>query len=387
MHFGCAQKVGIQSVLDFRARRGHAGDAQIHGVFKVGEIMIGIGVIGLGFMGYTHFEAARKLRGGKIQAIATRSEKKLRGDWRGIQGNFGPPAGKVDLSAVAGYTDYHELLADENVDLVDVCLPTDLHEQVALDALAAGKHVLVEKPISLDLKAADRMLKAAEKADRLLMVGQVLPYFPEFRYAAECISSGKHGRLLSAHFNRVIAPPDWSADMADFRKLGGWGIDLHIHDNHFISLVCGAPDKVVSRGMLQDGLVNHVHTQYVYDGRDLAATAVSGGVAPAGLDFLHGFQIQLEQAMLLYSAGTIGGEWVVDRPLTQIAGKRVTQPRLKGGDEWCSAFTAELQSAVNAVKDGKPAPILDGRLARNALAICLAEAKSIETGKSVKIAG
>ena len=62
--------------------------------------MTGIGIIGVGFMGYTHFEAAKKLNGAKVTAIATRSPKKLEGDWTGIQGNFGPPAGQVDLTDV-----------------------------------------------------------------------------------------------------------------------------------------------------------------------------------------------------------------------------------------------------------------------------------------------
>ena len=69
-----------------------------------------------------------------------------------------------------------------NVDLVDLCLPTDLHKSATLTALAAGKHVLVEKPIALSVADADEMIAAAQKAGKLLMVAQVLRYFPEFAY-------------------------------------------------------------------------------------------------------------------------------------------------------------------------------------------------------------
>ena len=62
--------------------------------------MIRIGIIGIGFMGYTHFEGARKLKGAKVTAIATRNAKKLAGDWTAIQGNFGPRGGHVDLSKI-----------------------------------------------------------------------------------------------------------------------------------------------------------------------------------------------------------------------------------------------------------------------------------------------
>jgi predicted dehydrogenase len=349
--------------------------------------MLRIGIVGIGFMGYTHFEGARRLKGARVTAIATRDKKKLAGDWTSIQGNFGPRGGHVDLSKVKKYEDYRELLTDPEIDLVDICLPTNLHESVTLESIAAGKPTLVEKPIAVELKAADRMVAAARQAGVPLLVGQVLPFYPEFQFTRQCVESGKYGRLLAAHFRRVITPPKWSRHIEDFRKLGGWGIDLHIHDNHFIRLLCGMPQKVFSRGIVSDGLVNHVHTQYVYPDGQLAVSCVSGGIAATGLQFAHGFELYLEKATLVYSAGTIGGVWQADRPLTLITnnGKAVT-PKLKGGGEWCAAFTAELQAAVDACRQGKEASLLSGTLARDALKLCYAEAKSITSGKPVAVA-
>ncbi|MGH7130131.1 MAG: Gfo/Idh/MocA family protein, partial [Planctomycetaceae bacterium] len=249
-----------------------------------------------------------------------------------------------------------------------------------------GKHTLVEKPIAIDLAAADRMVSAAKRQGVLLMVGQVLPFFPEFRFAAECVAGGQYGKLLAAHFRRVISPPDWSEDMADFRKLGGWGVDLHIHDNHYISLLCGGPPRAVfSRGILQNGLVNHVHTQYVYDDANLAVSCVSGGIAAKGLQFAHGFELYLERATLVYNAGTLGGAWVVDRPLTLIGEDGTAAVVQLEGGEWYSAFTAELQTAVDAVQSRTEPRILSGELARDALRLCHAEAKSIAEGKAIEI--
>lgn len=358
--------------------------------------MIKIGIVGIGFMGWAHFSAAMrineqgrptgsKLKGATVAAICTRSPEKLAGDWTSIQGNFGPRGRKLDLRRISAYDQLSAMLADPEIDLVDICLPNDQHESAAIAALQAGKHVLVEKPIAVDLKAAERMVAAAAKAGRLLMVAQVLPFFPEFQFAAECVTSGKYGRLKAAHFRRVISSPKWSADMSDFRKLGGWGIDLHIHDNHFIRLICGQPQQVFSRGLLEEGFVNHVHTQYLYGGEGPTVSAVSGGIAAEGLAFAHGFELYFEQASVLYAAGTLGGAWCVDRPLTLITQGKVTQPKLKGGSEWCSAFTAELQAAVDSIRAGAAAPLLSGELARDALRICYAEAKSIATGKAVKV--
>lgn len=359
--------------------------------------MVRIGIVGIGFMGWTHFAASNrildegrlggsKLKGGVVTAITTRSPAKLAGDWTSIQGNFGPRSPKLDLSRISAYDDYRQLLADPDIDLVDVCLPNDQHARVAIEALQAGKHVLVEKPIATDPKAADRMVAAAQKSGKLLMVGQVLPFFPEFKFALDTVISSKYGRLRAAHFRRVISPPKWSSEMSDFHRLGGWGIDLHIHDNHFISLLCGVPRQVYSRGLLEDGLVNHVHSQYLFEDPSLAVSCVSGGIAAEGLAFAHGFEIYLERATLLYSAGTLGSEWVADRPLTLISRGKVTQPKLKGGTEWCAAFTVELQTAVNAVQTGEPPRLLSGQLARDALKLCHAEAKSIATGKPVRVA-
>ena len=358
--------------------------------------MVRIGVVGIGFMGWAHFSGAMKfteagkitgskIKGGTVTTICSRSPEKLIGDWTSIQGNYGPRGTKLDLTKIVAYDDYRQMFASPDIDLIDICLPNDQHEEVAIAALNSGKDVLIEKPIAIDLKAAERMVTTARKTGRKLMVAQVLPFFPEFKFVAETIASGKYGKLLAANFRRVISSPKWSSDMSDFRKLGGWGIDLHIHDNHFISLICGVPKQVYSRGLIQDGFVNHVHTQYHFDDPSLAVTCVSGGIAAEGLAFSSGFEIYLENATLLYSAGTVGGEWVQDRPLTLITGGKVTQPKLKGGTEWCSAFTAELQAAVDAVKTGEPSRLLSDELARDALKVCHAESKSIQTQKPVKV--
>ena len=348
--------------------------------------MIRIGIIGLGFMGYTHFTASKKLKNARVAAIATRNEKKLSGDWTGIQGNFGPPGGHVDLSDVDCHRDYQAILKDPNIDLVDICLPTDLHEKIALEAIAAGKHVLLEKPISIELDAADRICAAAEAAGVHFMVAHVLPFFPEFQYAADAIRGQKFGKLRGAHFRRMICTPDWSEEISDFRRLGGWGIDLHIHDTHFVSYACGQPKRVFSRGLLQDGFVNHVHSQYLFDDPDISVSSVSGGIAASGFQFGHAFEIYLEEATLLFDAGTVGGEWVVSRPLTLITDDgAVSHPEFDPDAEWCEAFTKELQVAVDSIVRDEPADVLSGTLARHALRVCHAEARSIAEGEIVDV--
>src|SRR5207302_528037 len=157
-------------------------------------------------------------------------------------------------------------------------------------ALEAGKHVLVEKAIALEPDDADTMVLIAAKTGQLLMVAHVLPFFPEFAYAAEAIRSGRWGRVLGAHFKRVISKPDWSAEIGDAAKTGGPAIDLHIHDTHFIGLVCGVPAKVFSTGVVEDNAVAYLTTQYLYGAGGPAVTCSSGALAMKGRPFVHGYE-------------------------------------------------------------------------------------------------
>src|SRR5262245_33457867 len=134
-------------------------------------------------MGWIHWLAYQRLAGARVAAICTRSPQRLAGDWRGIQGNFGPPGEHVDLSGIAAYAKVDDLLADKQIDLVDITLPNSLHADIAVRALEAGKHVFCEKPMALTLADCERMVGAAKKAKRLLMVGHVLPFFPEYDWA------------------------------------------------------------------------------------------------------------------------------------------------------------------------------------------------------------
>jgi predicted dehydrogenase len=113
--------------------------------------VIRVGIVGIGFMGWIHWLAYERMGGARVTAISTRSPQRLAGDWRGIQGNFGPPGEQVDLKGVSAYAKLDDLLNDSQVDLVDITLPNSLHADVAVRALEAGKHVLCEKPMALTL--------------------------------------------------------------------------------------------------------------------------------------------------------------------------------------------------------------------------------------------
>src|SRR5579862_8299305 len=100
--------------------------------------MVRIGIVGIGFMGWIHYLATKRLQGAQLTAVCSRDPKKLAGDWRSIRGNFGPAGETVDLSGVKKYDRLEAMLADTTIDLIDICSPTDQHPSMAIAALRAG---------------------------------------------------------------------------------------------------------------------------------------------------------------------------------------------------------------------------------------------------------
>jgi predicted dehydrogenase len=338
--------------------------------------MVRIGIVGIGFMGRIHYLAARRVSGAAVTAVCSRDPAKRAGDWAATRGNFGPPPGLVDLTGVRPHARLADLLADPDVDLVDVCNPTAEHPATAVAALEAGKHVLVEKPIALTPADADRMVAAAAANGRLLMVAHVLPFFPEFRFAAEAIRSGRHGKLLAAHFTRVISRPDWSAAIGDVAATGGPALDLHVHDAHFVGYACGTPAAVFAHGRTDGDAVTYLTTSYLYGPGGPAVTCSSGAVAAAGRPFAHGFEVYLERATLSYGP----------HPLTVYPANGPAETPALGGGDPLDAFADEIAAAVRGVESGAEPELLSGRLAADAVRLCHAEVESVRTGRVVQIA-
>ena len=312
----------------------------------------------------------------KVAAVCSRDPAKLAGDWRNTRGNFGPEPGMVDLSGVKKYATIAELLSDPEIDLIDICTVTDQHAALAIQAIKAGKHVLVEKAIALSTADADAMVAAAKQAKKLLMVAHVPPFFPEFKFAAE--DSRRQVRQGLARTSAVIAAGLVRGHRRRAREDWAAAVDL-IHDTHFIGLVCGVPKHVFAVGTVEKDAVTYLTTSYLYGPSGPAVTCSSGAVCMSGRPFVHGYEIYLEKASLVYDSG--------GTPLTLLAADgKSSQPSLPGGGDSLSAFTDEIQAAVDGVVAGKEPDLLSGQLARDALVLCHRECESVKTGKAVAVA-
>ena len=97
------------------------------------------------------------------------------------------------------------------------------------------------------------MVEIGKASGRHFMVAHVLPFFAEFAYVKTAVEGSDYGQLLGAHFKRVTSKSKKTYDLEEMERSGGPGIDLHIHDTHFIQLLCGMPNAVFSRGILATG--------------------------------------------------------------------------------------------------------------------------------------
>ena len=316
-------------------------------------------------------------RSAEITAICEQNEKRLTGDWRDIQGNFGPPGEVVDVSAMNKYDGPGRFGGGPAVDVVDICLPPSAHADAAVKALEAGKHVFCEKPMSLTVEACERMVRAAEQADRLLLIGHVLPMFPEYAYVRQAVDSGVYGKLIGGQFKRVISDPLWLKDFYDPQVCGGPLLDLHIHDAHFIRYLFGMPKSLFSQGRMRGEVVEYCNTIFEFDDPKLVVSATSGVINQQGRSFTHGFEIHFEKATLLYDLAVLGGEGKLLMPLTVLDEQgEVVAPALGEHDE-IAPFVAEIEEMLTAVNSNTPSPILGGDLARDAIVLAHKQTESV----------
>jgi predicted dehydrogenase len=249
-----------------------------------------IAVLGLGFMGSTHVKSLRSVAGAELAAVYSSDERKLTGDLTSVAGNIGGPGETLDFSRLKKYRDIPTLLADPEIDAVDICLPTDLHAPVAIDALRAGKHVLVEKPMALDGASADRMVDEAARCGRVLMAAQVIRFWPE--YAAL-----RAGTVRSVVFRRQCAAPTWGGWLRDPARSGGGAFDLLIHDADFCLHLFGKPQAVSATGWDETLRANLFYA-------DGTVAAIEGGWYPGAIPFSMSFTAVGERDTIEYRLGS-----------------------------------------------------------------------------------
>ena len=196
------------------------------------------------------------------------------------------------------YTDFDEMLKNEEIDILDICLPTYLHAEFAIKAMNMGINVICEKPVSLNAADVARVYSTAKSNNVNFMVAQVLRFWPEYSIIKEIYDTGKYGRLLSGHMGRLGVRPKWSWDgwMMDENRSGLVPFDLHIHDLDFIVYAFGKPKEFKdyrARSENQD----YINSIYEYDGFFITTEAAW---YDAPYPFAANFRFQFEKALAVF---------------------------------------------------------------------------------------
>lgn len=258
-------------------------------------------------MGGMHAQIYNALPGIELIAIA---DYNVKGTQNKLAGQEHKPQVFANLS---------ELLATVDVDIVDICSPTDQHLDLAIESAKAGKHIFIEKPLALDLPSCTMIQRAVDEAGVKAQVGQCIRFWPEYVALKTFIDSGKGGKLKSLSLLRRAGRPGYSQQnwLNNHSRSGGAAFDLHIHDTDFIIHLLGLPESVTSQTTQGESGPDHIFTQYQYG--SVAVQAEGGWDYPEQYGFCMAFEAVFENACISYNS-------VTNEPLTCVIGTDKPQP-------------------------------------------------------------
>ncbi len=325
-----------------------------------------VAIVGCGFMGKMHANVYRILDGVELVAVVDKDPVAAESI-----------AGSDNLLA---YATLDELLAKVDVDIIDVCLPTDLHRDFTVAAAKAGKQIFCEKPMALTVAQAEEMKSACESAGVRLMIGHCIRFWPEYAYLKKLIDGDSLGKLTSLSLLRFAAFPSWSSDnwLADEKRSGGGALDMHIHDTDFGLYAIGTPDRMVSMGTVDARGVSQVFTTMTKAG--VTVHLEGGWNLPATTPFKHAFRAIFERGAAIMDAGPLtiyedGKDPVVPEfPKMEAAGG--------GNISDLGGYYFELKYFIECLRSGAPFEVTTPESSIASLRTVLEEIRLCKEGKA-----
>lgn len=333
---------------------------------------IRIAVIGAGFMGGTHARAYQAMDGVEVAAIVAST-----------------PARAEPLAAELGTIwtdDYAAILADDSIDAVDICVPTPDHLGATEAALAAGKHVLLEKPLALSRADAEAIVSAADASELLVMVAHVLRFWPEYVELKRIVDSGELGAPRSVNAVRRQPAPNWTDGGSRGHFTGGSLHDMLIHDFDAANWVMGRPESVAAIGTFNpaNDAVDQGQVLVRYgDGR--SATIGGGSMMPESYPFTSRFEVLCENGAIEYHFRAGGRSFEVGEPTNVL-----TVYRNEGDPEVVEVaqtdpYANECGYFIECIRTGAQPERSMPADAMDAMLVSLAALASVERGEPVTI--
>ena len=333
--------------------------------------MLNVGIIGSGFIGCTHATGINNSEKLNLVAISDVNEE----------------AGKkaAEEHKCKYYKDAEEMLKNEKIDIVDVCLPTFLHEQYVLLAAKYKKNVLCEKPVTLTLESFDRMVKATQEAGVKFMVAQVIRFWPEYVSIKEHYDAGEFGKIKMVYAARLAQHPTWTTWHKDPEKSGGGLYDLHLHDIDFVRYIFGKPKSIYAVGFKSDtGCWDHVVTSIKFK-NGVNAVVEGAFQMTENYPFTMNFRIVGENKSVEYllTAG-LNLEDVASAKRQEVMFETGKQPEFIKVNQDEDAYRTEIEYFADCIEQNKDIKEVPLSQSREVIEMILAAKKSLETGKVVE---
>lgn len=249
--------------------------------------MLKVGLIGCGFMGAMHANCYKNIEGVTLAAVADLRREK---------------AEAVACGAEI-FSDGAELIANADVDIIDICLPTYLHAKYALLAMDKVKYLFIEKPVALTASEGDELIKKASETGCNVQIGQVIRFWDEYVELARLLKEGNLGKVVNANFRRISPRPNWGWNdwLLKYELSGGAAQDLHIHDIDFVLSVFGEPEKFATVTNSLGEKLSYVNTLMQY--KDFVVTVEGTWDLPEVHPFEATFRVVCEKGVVENAGG------------------------------------------------------------------------------------
>lgn len=346
---------------------------------------VGVGLVGSGFITSIHYDALRRVADADVLAVASATEAHVRSfaEQRGIP---------------HWHTDYRRLLEMPEIDLIVLGLPNDLHCEAVVAAADAGKHVVLEKPMAMNLAECDRMIEACDRAGVKMMYAEELCFTPKYVRVKQLIESGALGKPYLVKQSEKHDGPhsDWFWDVE--RSGGGVTLDMGCHAIEFFRWILSGPDcRQRPRALtVYAQLGTYVHTDKTRGDDDAliivefdngcVGLAEESWAKPGGMDDraeVHGTEgvayADLLRGNSIHTYSSHGYDYAVEK-----AGSTAGWSFTIYEEAWNYGFPQEMAHFVECVRDDRE-PIVTGEDGRAVLEIVMAAYASAGQGRKIKL--
>lgn len=337
---------------------------------------IGFGIVGGGMIGAVQAAAIEQINGAQLLAVCGRDEKRT----AEFAAKFG----------IAGYTDYDKFLQHPGLQIVNICTPSGTHAELGVRAAEAGKHVLVEKPIEINLERADALIAACDKADVKLGVIFQSRFLPAVQRIKQAIDEGRLGKLMLGdalvkwyRAPEYYAPGSWRGTL----KMDGGGALIN-QAIHTIDLLCWMMGPAESAFAMKAALrYPHIEAEDTLVGTvkfHNGALGVVQAATSAKPGFKRRLEISGERGSIILDGDAIS-VWAIDGEDANLGeAEQLTDGSANPAAISNEGHRRQIEDMMHAVIENRP-PMIDGREGRKSLELVVALYAAANEDKPVKL--